>query len=50
MDVDNSGEYKKYQSRKIIDRPVKLVPIEKGDKTVGGRRSVRVRKFKWVLA
>lgn len=34
----------------LTHRHVKLVPIEKGDKRVGGRRSRRTRQFKWVPA
>lgn len=32
----------------LSDRQCVRVPVEAGDKTIGGRKSRRVRKFKWV--
>lgn len=37
-------------SQPLTSRPMKLVPVERGDKVRGGKRSRRMRKFKWVAA
>jgi hypothetical protein len=37
-------------ARGLTNWQMKLVPVEKGDKVKGGRKSRRIRKFKWVPA
>lgn len=49
--ADNPGNpHAPAKAHKRSGREVRLVPVEKGDPTKGGRRSRRIRKFKWVPA
>jgi len=44
----NPGWGRGKRSKKLTHREMKLVPVEKGDKVLGGRKSTRARQNKWV--
>jgi hypothetical protein len=45
-----SKDNPKHQKAPLTARQMRLVPVEPGDKIVGGRKSRRRRQFKWVAA